>query len=226
MRSVTGAVAIFLIISLSLVFVGLTFSDEASARADFATWADRNTRPTAPIGYDINGSSVKTIVDWPGVRGVGNAGIGNGNVSLMDPDVINRAVSNATAGQNVSGNATAATAGDEADDREIADGDEREEEIDPAGRGFPAEGAEEAVEGAGEPEEVEEAWESLLPRHVAAASFITRGEPYAITINEPFPHILNEEPREPGVLYAKMWGLPLPGGRMMDMGIKSLGSEF
>jgi hypothetical protein len=55
---------------------------------------------------------------------------------------------------------------------------------------------------------------------------ITRTEPYSIIIGQPFPHILNEDPVEPGVLYAKMFGLPLPSGRIIDIGIKSLGSEF
>jgi len=189
------------------------FSHPASARADFTTYADRNTRPTEPIGYDVNGTSVQTVVAWNGTRGVGNLGIGNGDISLMDPDVINRAVRNASAGQNISTNVTASN-------------ETQEEDNDATGWGFRASDTEAAADGDGEPEEVEEAWESLLPRHVAAASIITRGEPYSITINEPYPHILNENPVEPGVLYAKLLGLPLPGGRMIDMGIKSLGTEF
>lgn len=205
---------VFLLFScLVLAITASVFSYAVSARADFATYADRNTRPTEPIGYDVNGTSVKTIVDWPGTRGVGNLGIGNGDISLMDPDVINRAVRNASAGQNVS---TGIPAGNET----------QGEDQDATGWGFRASGTEAAVDGDGEPSEAEEAWETLLPRHVAAASIITRAEPYSITINEPYPHILNENPVEPGVLYAKMLGLPLPGGRMIDMGIKSLGTEF
>jgi hypothetical protein len=219
MRSIKGAIALLLLTCIILALTASVFSYGASAHADFATYADRNTRPTEPIGYDVNGTSVKTMVDWPGTRGVGNLGIGNGDISLMDPDVINRAVRNASAGQNVS---TAIPAGNET----------QGEDQDATGWGFQASDTEAAAEGggdageAGDAEEVEEAWESLLPRHVAAASIITRGEPYSITINEPYPHILNENPVEPGVLYAKMLGLQLPGGRMIDMGIKSLGTEF
>lgn len=218
MKTLKGALALFILTGFFLALSVNLFADVSCAHVDFATYADRNTRPTEPIGWDVNGTSVQQVVAWNGTKGVGNLGIGNGDISLMDPEVINSAVRNASAGLNVSANIPA---GNETQ----ADNETQEEDKDATGWGFRASGSEAAAEEAG-PEEVEEAWESLLPRHVAAASFITRGEPYSITINEPFPHILNENPTEPGVLYAKMLGLPLPGGRVMDMGIKSLGTEF
>ncbi len=233
MKTLTGTVALFILTGFFLALSVNLCADVACARADFATFADRNTRPTEPVGYDVNGTSVQMVVAWNGTRGVGNLGIGNGDVSLMKPEVINSAIRNARVGQNVSANVTARNETLPARNETLpADNDTKEEDKNATGWGFRASDTEADADGdgesgeSGEAEEAEDQWESLLPEHVAAASVITRGEPYSITINEPYPHILNENPTEPAVLYAKMLGLPLPGGRMIDMGIKSLGTEF
>jgi hypothetical protein len=68
--------------------------------------------------------------------------------------------------------------------------------------------------------------ESLLPDYDLAASIIPRGEPYSITVNQPFAHILAEDPIEASVLYGKLLGFPLPGGQVVDVGIKCLGYEY
>jgi hypothetical protein len=210
----------------------------AGARADFPTFADRTTRPAEPLYYDINGTSTETIVSWPGVRGVGNLGIGSGDPLLVEPEFINNAMKsfaenmtkNATAPGNATGEAIVAPQNNLTGNRtmisgNVTPGNNVSQPVhDHVANGLP-EPEEERLEEK-KPEEPEPLTESLLPEHVLAAGVITRTEPYSITYGQPFPHILNEDPVEPGVIYGKMFGLPLPGGRVIDIGIKSLGSEF
>lgn len=85
MKTLTGALALFILTGFFLALSVNLFADVSCARVDFATYADRNTRPTEPIGWDVNGTSVQQVVAWNGTKGVGNLGIGNGDISLMDP---------------------------------------------------------------------------------------------------------------------------------------------
>jgi hypothetical protein len=208
------------------------------AHADFATFANRSTRPPEPLYYDINGTSTETVVSWPGVKGVGNLGIGNGNHTLVEPEFINNAmrsftgnmIKNATAPGNATGEAVIAPQSNLTGNRTLVsdnvtlEGNISRPVHEHVVRGLPEPEEERLAEK--KPEAEEPLTENLLPEYVLAAGVITRTEPYSIAIGQPFPHILNEDPVEPGVIYAKMFGLPLPDGRMMDMGIKSLGSEF
>jgi hypothetical protein len=210
----------------------------AGARADFATFANRSTRPLEPLYYDINGTSTETIVSWPGVRGVGNLGIGTGDPLLVEPEFINDAMKsfaesqakNVTAPGNATREVISVPQNNSTSNRTLISGNvtQGNETFQPvhehAAEGLP-EPEEERLEEK-KPEAEEPLTENLLPEFVNAAGVITRTEPYSIIIGQPFPHILNEDPVEPGVLYAKMFGLPLPSGRIIDMGIKSLGSEF
>jgi hypothetical protein len=210
----------------------------AGARADFATFANRSTRPPEPLYYDINGTSTETVVSWPGVQGVGNLGIGTGDPLLVEPEFINDAMKsfaenmtrNETALGNATGEAVVAPQNNLTNNRTLISGNVTpgSDMIQPvqehAAEGLPEPREERREEK--KPEAEEPLTENLLPEYLMAAGVFTRTEPYSISIGQPFPHILNEDPVEPGVVYAKMFGLPLPDGRMIDMGIKSLGSEF
>jgi hypothetical protein len=67
---------------VSTLAIGL-FAPAASAYADFATRGNRTTRVCGPGGYNTSGTCTCAICQWKGVQGVGNLGIGDGNVSLM-----------------------------------------------------------------------------------------------------------------------------------------------
>jgi hypothetical protein len=210
----------------------------AGARADFATFANRSTRPPEPLYYDINGTSTETVVSWPGVQGVGNLGIGTGDPLLVEPEFINDAMKSFAGDQakkvaapgNATGEVTPVPKNNSTGNRTLISGNVTpgSDMIQPvqehAAEGLPEPREERREEK--KPEAEEPLTENLLPEYLMAAGTITRTEPYSLTIGQLFPHILNEDPVEPGVIYAKMFGLPLPDGRMMDMGIKSLGSEF
>ncbi|CAJ35203.1 hypothetical protein LRC204 [Methanocella arvoryzae MRE50] len=55
----------------------------ADARADFSTWANRSSRLVAPADYNTDGTCAGQICSWKGVQGIGNTGIGDGNVSAI-----------------------------------------------------------------------------------------------------------------------------------------------
>jgi hypothetical protein len=228
MKTLKGAFALFILTGFVLAIAMSIFAQAADARAEYVTWADRITRPTAPCGYCTPGTCVECIVSWPGVRGVGNLGIGDGNISLMEPEFINDAMKsfnesmakNETTPDNTTGDVIAAPQNNSKGNGTLVSRDVA------AGSDMPASGGDDAGDGTPEPGESEPLTELLLPDYLMAAGVITRTEPYSVTINKPFPHILNEDPVEAGVIYGKMFGLPLPGGRMIDIGIKSLGSEF
>jgi hypothetical protein len=57
--------------------------DDANARADFATWANRSTRSLEPVDYNTNGTSTCQMCGWKGTQGIGNVGIGNGSVAAL-----------------------------------------------------------------------------------------------------------------------------------------------
>jgi hypothetical protein len=69
--------------------------------------------------------------------------------------------------------------------------------------------------------------ESLTPSLILSGGVVTEGgTPYDITLGSPLPHILNENPVEFGALYAKMYGLTMPGGQRIDMCFKTTGYEY
>jgi hypothetical protein len=227
-KTFNGAFAFLLLTCIIIILSAQVLVQVAGAHADFAVWSNRSIRPGAPCGSCIEGTCTECIVAWPGVKGVGNLGIGDGNISLMDPAFINDAMKsfeetmakNVSAEENKTGEVIAAPQNNSRGNSTLIS------------REVAADINESAPEGNGtgdvetEQEETETLTELLLPEYLMAAGVITRAEPYSITINRPFPHILNEDPVEAGVIYGKMFGLPLPDGRMIDIGIKSLGSEY
>ncbi|MCD1294147.1 hypothetical protein CUJ83_03955 [Methanocella sp. CWC-04] len=79
---------IVLLISICFIlpsFINILVYD-ASARADIYTMANRSTRHYLPMGYDVNGTAAKKIVDWEGARAVGNVGIGDGRLKTLVRD--------------------------------------------------------------------------------------------------------------------------------------------
>lgn len=197
------------------------FAPAASAYADFATWGTRNLRVFEPAGYNTSGTCASAICQWKGVRGIGNLGIGDGNVSLMMPSFINNAVkamNESLAGNELSpgekaGNETMtvtppanATGNGTIVSRDVATGSCSACELAAA--------------------EDQGLTETLAPYLILAGGVVTEGTPYGITLGTPMPHILNENPIEVGVLYAKMYGLTMPSGQRIDIGVKSIGYEY
>ncbi len=91
-KTLTGAMALLLLTCIVLTLPVCLFAPAASAYADFATWGNRSLRVCEPAGYNTSGTCTCAICQWKGVQGVGNLGIGDGNVSLMKPEFINDAV--------------------------------------------------------------------------------------------------------------------------------------
>ena len=221
----------------SLVLAAITglLAGKADGRADFAKWANRSARVLEPGDYNTNGTSSCAVCSWKGVQGIGNLGIGMGNISLMKPDVLDALINGSAGAQN--SNETADQTANEADANKTASPGGSNSTIISAptnnthGNGTlvskdtdvapgPAPGAQ-AESPAGGP-----VTESLYPDYDLAASIIPRYAPYSITINKPFEHILAENPIEAAALYGKLIGLPMPSGQVIDVGIKCIGYEY
>lgn len=218
-KTLTGAMALLLLTCIVLTLAVCLFAPTVSAYADFATWGTRNMRVPEPSGYNTTGTCTSAICGWKGVQGVGNLGIGDGNISLMKPSFINNAVkamNESLAGKELSPGEKAgrgavtpmenATDNETLVSRDVATGSCRT-----------CEWAAEEDEGLTEP---------LTPNLILAGGIVTEGTPYGITLGTPMPHILNENPVEVGALYAKMYGLTMPSGQRIDIGVKSLGYEY
>ncbi|BAI62424.1 conserved hypothetical protein [Methanocella paludicola SANAE] len=81
------ATTIFVLTGLLLtLFIG-QYSIRSEARADFCALSNRSTRNYLPQGANNNGSAIEKIVHYPGIRGVGNTGIGNGSLRTLVSDV-------------------------------------------------------------------------------------------------------------------------------------------
>jgi hypothetical protein len=232
-----------LIAGIGLAMAVLIFADTADARADFEKWSNRSARVLEPGDYNTNGTCSEAICSWKGVQGVGNMGIGDGNISLMKPDVLNSQVMEHTQAMNASGssgNATGDTAGEAAPE---GNGTTKNQMTSPGNipgsivhapaSNTPGNGTLVSQDpGPAQPEPVTEAeedaplTESLYPDYDLAASVIPRYAPYSITINKPFEHILAEDPCEAAALYGKLIGFTMPSGQVVDVGIKSIGYEY
>ncbi len=230
MKTLKGAFAIFVLMGFFLALSISLFAPVACGHADFDIWANRSARVCEPCNYANKGTSAEKIVSWNGTRGIGNVGIGNGNYTLMKPDFINDAIKSMnnsttanvpTTPENLTADNVTGASQDNARgngtliSRDVATGGNEQ-----ASASCPACSKEAA------PAEGESLTESLTPNFFMAGGVIREGAPYSITIGQPFPHILNEEPVELGVLYAKMFGLPMPDGSRIDVGIKSPGYEY
>ena len=230
MKHFKGMIILLLITCIALAMAAGLFAGPADARADFGKWSNRSARVVEPADYKTNGTCSEAICTWKGVGGVGNMGIGDGNVSLMKPDVIRGMTENdtQTAGENESSDGTAGKTINETDSTENTTTD--------SVIGAPANNSASNVSLVSRsaynqpalPEDAAEGplTESLLPDYDLAASVIPRGVPYSITANTPFAHILAEDPVESAVLYGKLIGFTMPGGQVVDVGIKCLGYEY
>jgi hypothetical protein len=219
MKTFKGALALLLLTGFILALSLNLFAQTASGYADFNTWANRSSRSCEPVGYNASGTACCQACSWRGVRGVGNVGIGDGNVSLMLPSFANDAMkafnegpaANETSFNMTAGNATvalpeSATGNDTIISNNIGTG--TCSVCDLAAASDPA------------------LVETLTPSLLLAAGVVTEGTPYGITLGRPMPHILNENPVETGVLYGKMYGLTMPSGQRIDFGVKSIGYEY
>jgi hypothetical protein len=217
-KTLTGATALLLLTCLVSTIAVCLFVPAASAYADFAAWGNRSLRVCEPAGYNTSGTCTCAICQWKGTQGVGNLGIGDGNVSLMKPSFINdavKAMNDSLAGNELSSRDNAGTM--TVAPPENITGKESVTAKDVSTGTCPV--CEETAAGAG-------LTESLTPTLLMAAGVVTEGTPYGITLGTPMPHILNENPVELGVLYAKMYGLTMPSGQRIDIGIKSPGYEY
>lgn len=219
MRTLKWAFALLLLTGFFLALSLNLYAPAAKAHAEFATWANRSIRVCEPAGYNTNGTCCCKACEFTRkFNDMGNLGIGNGNVSLIKPEFTNdamKAFNDSLAAANApaeagAGNTSAASQPDIA-------GQESLTAKDVATGTCPA--CEEAAAEA-------ELTDSLTPNYLLAGGVVTEGTPYGITLGQPMPHILNENPTEPNVLYAKMYGLTMPSGQRIDMGFKTIGYEY
>jgi hypothetical protein len=222
MKHFKGTIVLFLIVCIALAMAASLFTVAADARADFEKWSNRSARVLEPADYNTKGTCSEAICSWKGVQGVGNMGIGDGNVSLMKPDVINQLVADSMPSAKADSNP-----GDEGNASGNRTGDIiKAPEANTAGNGTLVTESPGPLPAEPEPKEDGPQTESLYPDYDLAASIIPRGMPYTITINKPFEHILNEDPSEAAALYAKMIGIQMHNGQVVDLGIKSIGYEY
>jgi hypothetical protein len=245
LKYLKSTLIVLLLASIILVGASGLLAGKAEGYANFTKWANRSARILEPADYNTNGTCSCAVCCWKGVQGIGNMGIGNGNVSLMKPDVINSMVQNATGatnGNETSGNASNEMANETAMAGNAAAGNDKatpgnytDTIIRAPASNTPGNGtlvSRDTDASPAEPEPAPEAapeaplTESLYPDFDLAASVIPRSTPYSITINQPFPHILAEDPREAAALYGKLIGLPMPSGQVIDVGVKSIGYEY
>jgi hypothetical protein len=238
MKHFKGTIVLFLMVCIVLAIAASLFAVAADARADFEKWSNRSARVLEPADYKTNGTCCEAICTWKGVRGVGNMGIGDGNISLMEPDVISEMAVNGVqaAGDNKSSNETAGkvtneTAGKAANGtaskgNTTADSVIRAPANNTSGNGTLVSQNTERQIALPEEAAAGPSTESLYPDYDLAASVIPRSTPYSITINTPFAHILTEEPVEAAALYGKLIGFTMPGGQVVDVGVKCIGYEY
>jgi hypothetical protein len=208
MKHFKGIILLLLMACIAMALAASIFAGPADARADFEKWSNRSARVVEPADYKTNGTCCEAICTWKGVGGIGNLGIGDGNVSLMKPDVIREMAENDT--QAIPGNESSGETAGKANNETASSGNATADRV--------IHLPEAAADGP--------STESLLPDYDLAASVIPRGVPYSITANTPFAHILAEEPVEASVLYGKLIGFTMPGGQVVDVGIKCLGYEY
>ncbi|MGA9140304.1 MAG: hypothetical protein WBZ29_08770 [Methanocella sp.] len=230
MKAIKGAFALFILTGFFLALSVNFFAPAACGHADFDIWANRSARVCEPCNYANKGSSAEKIVSWNGTGGIGNVGIGNGNYTLMKPDFINDAVKsmeNSTMANEPAtpGNITANNVTRMPQDNARGNSSLISNAVATGGEGQ-APATCPTCNKEAPPASEESLTESLTPDYIMAGGVIREGTPYSVTIGRPFPHILNEEPVELGVLYAKMFGLPMPDGSRIDIGVKSPGYEY
>jgi hypothetical protein len=238
MKHFKGTIILFLMVCIALAIAASLIVVAADARADFEKWSNRSARVLEPADYKTNGTCCEAICTWKGVGGIGNMGIGDGNVSLMKPDMIGEMTANAmqaTAGNGSSNEAAGKTtneiAGKTTNETASAGNATTDSVIrapanNSAGNGVLL--SRNADNQLALPEETADSpsTESLYPDYDLAASVLPRSTPYSITVNKPFTHILAEDPVEAAALYGKLVGFTMPGGQVVDVGIKCIGYEY
>jgi len=110
MRSFRWLVVLLVFTCVALMLSISLLPSVAEARADFNTWANRSTRVLEPAGYDVNNTSTCQICTFTrGMNLIGNLGIGDGNISLMKPDHLDRTLNAPVPGVSANETDTPAT---------------------------------------------------------------------------------------------------------------------
>lgn len=195
---IVGLTIILLTCLILPVFTSLCTCD-ADARADFSTWANRSTRLLEPADYNTNGTCAGQICCWKGTQGIGNVGIGDGNVSAI--------TRNATKDEPLY------------PDYDLQGVVTTENSRYPDVNHMPADTDETAGIYAGNTI-------SGSTGTDGTPSLKIGGEPGVFTYGSPYPGILNEYPVEAAAVYGKLTGLRMPDGRSVNIGIKSIGYEY
>jgi hypothetical protein len=234
MKHVKSTIILLLLACIVLAIVISLFTGNANGRADFEKWSNRSARVIEPADYQTKGTCSEAICSWKGVGGIGNLGIGDGNVSMMQPDAINELVESGM--QSINGNKTAnetastgnvtAKNGTVSPATNPADSIIRAPASNTAGNGTLVSRNVDAQLAVPEVAADAPSTESLYPDYDLAASVIPRCAPYTITINTPFEHILAEDPVEAAALYGKLVGFTMPCGQVVDVGVKCIGYEY
>ena len=199
LKAVRAGLSILLLASVMLpVIVGLC-TGETDARADFSTWANRSSRLLEPADYNTNGTSACQMCSWKGVQGIGNVGIGDGNVSV----ITNNTTQDETLypDYDLQGVVTM-------DNSQYPDSNRRPGEKDEAAN-------ETAGNSTADSADID-----------TVSSLKIGGEPGVFTYGSPYQGILKEYPVEAAAVYGKLTGLRMPDGSSVSVGIKSIGYEY
>jgi hypothetical protein len=66
----------------------------------------------------------------------------------------------------------------------------------------------------------------MLPKNYMAGDIGMAGMDPSVTIGKPQKDIFHEFPFEPGTMYGKLIGVPVPGGKTLNMGVRSIGYGY
>lgn len=185
--------------------------DNANARVDFATWANRSTRSLEPVDYNTNGTSTCQMCSWKGTQGMGNVGIGDGNLSAFT----NGTTKDETLYPDYDLQGVVTTEGSQYPGVNQITGDTVSKALQ---IGVGNESGNSA--GNNETEIVAD------NTHEIGSGVKIGGTSDIITYGKPYPGILNEYPVEATAVYGKLTGLRMPDGRSVEIGVKSIGYEY
>ncbi|WP_424357236.1 hypothetical protein [Methanocella sp. MCL-LM] len=199
LKTVRAGLAVLLLTTVMLPVIVSLCTCETDARADFSTWANRSTRLLEPADYNTNGTCACQMCSWKGVQGIGNVGIGDGNIST----ITNNTTKDETLypDYDLQGVVTV-------DNSPYPDVNRMSIETDDAANGTAGNSTGDST-----------------GREVTSGLKIG-GEPGVFTYGSPYPGIMNEYPVEAAAVYGKLTGLRMPDGRSVSIGIKSIGYEY
>jgi len=226
-QSIKVTLAIVILACIVTVLFSDILVENAYARADFVKWSNRSARVLEPGDYNTNGTCSNKICSWNGTQGIGNLGIGNSSVAAFT----NNTTKDETLYPDYDLQGVVTTRNSQYPDVNCISGERINKALD-FGSGNVSENSTESnqtIPGNSTEEASNTSAENATSTTSAtenAASGSVGKTPGIFSYGEPYPGILDEYPVEAAAVYGKMNGLRMPDGRLIDIGVKSIGYEY